>query len=209
MNVCGFLSVLGFQERMPDSPSPAPSLEDGRRPGSHPSSHRSSSVSSSPARTESSSDRIRTSPYYLPMQRIRLANCAFSSSSKQTHQTDQNQHRFCSSEPIRLCQMLCCVFSHHRVLTFRCRIEARFCGSIRVTCSSLYAHPHPQPHLPSPSDAPERTVHEPGPVGPLPQHLAWAQGGRPSPRYEPRSQEDAHRQRSDAAPDEVPYSNIV
>ncbi|XP_046902213.1 dachshund d isoform X7 [Hypomesus transpacificus] len=51
-------SVLGFQERMPDSPSPAPSLEDGRRPGSHPSSHRSSSVSSSPARTESSSDRI-------------------------------------------------------------------------------------------------------------------------------------------------------
>ncbi|XP_039674068.1 dachshund d isoform X2 [Perca fluviatilis] len=51
---------LGFQERVPDSPSPAPSLEDHRRPGSHPSSHRSSSVSSSPARTESSSDRIRT-----------------------------------------------------------------------------------------------------------------------------------------------------
>ncbi|XP_028291208.1 dachshund d isoform X3 [Gouania willdenowi] len=49
---------LGFQERMPDSPSPAPSLEDHRRPGSHPSSHRSSSVSSSPAHTESSSDRI-------------------------------------------------------------------------------------------------------------------------------------------------------
>ncbi|XP_062313516.1 dachshund d isoform X10 [Osmerus eperlanus] len=47
-----------IKERMPDSPSPAPSLEDGRRPGSHPSSHRSSSVSSSPARTESSSDRI-------------------------------------------------------------------------------------------------------------------------------------------------------
>ncbi|XP_028291212.1 dachshund d isoform X6 [Gouania willdenowi] len=50
--------LLGFQERMPDSPSPAPSLEDHRRPGSHPSSHRSSSVSSSPAHTESSSDRI-------------------------------------------------------------------------------------------------------------------------------------------------------
>ncbi|XP_077153380.1 dachshund homolog 1 isoform X8 [Ranitomeya variabilis] len=47
-----------IKERVPDSPSPAPSLEDGRRPGSHPSSHRSSSVSSSPARTESSSDRI-------------------------------------------------------------------------------------------------------------------------------------------------------
>ncbi|XP_026232936.1 dachshund d isoform X1 [Anabas testudineus] len=49
---------LGLQERVPDSPSPAPSLEDNRRPGSHPSSHRSSSVSSSPAHTESSSDRI-------------------------------------------------------------------------------------------------------------------------------------------------------
>ncbi|XP_029314940.1 dachshund d isoform X7 [Cottoperca gobio] len=51
-------ALLGFQERVPDSPSPAPSLEDHRRPGSHPSSHRSSSVSSSPAHTESSSDRI-------------------------------------------------------------------------------------------------------------------------------------------------------
>lgn len=50
--------IKGLQERVPDSPSPAPSLEDHRRPGSHPSSHRSSSVSSSPARTESSSDRI-------------------------------------------------------------------------------------------------------------------------------------------------------
>ncbi|KAM7131182.1 dachshund homolog 1 isoform 3-T3 [Ciconia maguari] len=47
-----------IKERVPDSPSPAPSVEEGRRPGSHPSSHRSSSVSSSPARTESSSDRI-------------------------------------------------------------------------------------------------------------------------------------------------------
>ncbi|XP_046902218.1 dachshund d isoform X11 [Hypomesus transpacificus] len=84
-------SVLGFQERMPDSPSPAPSLEDGRRPGSHPSSHRSSSVSSSPARTESSSDRIRTSPYYLPMQRIRLANCAFSSSTMHQNGLSMNQ----------------------------------------------------------------------------------------------------------------------
>ncbi|NP_001098344.1 dachshund protein [Oryzias latipes] len=50
--------IKGLQERVPDSPSPAPSLEDSRRPGSHPSSHRSSSVSSSPAHTESSSDRI-------------------------------------------------------------------------------------------------------------------------------------------------------
>ncbi|XP_065818279.1 dachshund d isoform X11 [Labrus bergylta] len=50
--------IKGLQERVQDSPSPAPSLEDHRRPGSHPSSHRSSSVSSSPAHTESSSDRI-------------------------------------------------------------------------------------------------------------------------------------------------------
>ncbi|XP_061580195.1 LOW QUALITY PROTEIN: dachshund d [Cololabis saira] len=50
--------IKGLQGACPDSPSPAPSLEDHRRPGSHPSSHRSSSVSSSPAHTESSSDRI-------------------------------------------------------------------------------------------------------------------------------------------------------
>ncbi|XP_060732092.1 dachshund d isoform X2 [Tachysurus vachellii] len=47
-----------IKERVPDSPSPALSLEDGRRPGSRPSSQRSSSVSSSPAHTESSSDRM-------------------------------------------------------------------------------------------------------------------------------------------------------
>ncbi|XP_077153381.1 dachshund homolog 1 isoform X9 [Ranitomeya variabilis] len=59
-----------IKERVPDSPSPAPSLEDGRRPGSHPSSHRSSSVSSSPARTESSSDRIRMSCTSIHFQTI-------------------------------------------------------------------------------------------------------------------------------------------
>ncbi|KAG9492094.1 hypothetical protein GDO78_000553, partial [Eleutherodactylus coqui] len=58
-----------IKERVPDSPSPAPSLEDGRRPGSHPSSHRSSSVSSSPARTESSSDRIHETPLSTPTAR--------------------------------------------------------------------------------------------------------------------------------------------
>ncbi|XP_040197292.1 dachshund homolog 1 isoform X1 [Rana temporaria] len=57
-------------ERVPDSPSPAPSLEDGRRPGSHPSSHRSSSVSSSPARTESSSDRIPVHQNGLSMNQM-------------------------------------------------------------------------------------------------------------------------------------------
>lgn len=67
-DLCLFLLLLGLQERVPDSPSPAPSLEDHRRPGSHPSSHRSSSVSSSPAHTESSSDRIRTSLHTLTTQ---------------------------------------------------------------------------------------------------------------------------------------------
>ncbi|XP_074551272.1 dachshund d isoform X1 [Halichoeres trimaculatus] len=67
--VTSVIKLLGLQERVPDSPSPAPSLEDHRRPGSHPSSHRSSSVSSSPAHTESSSDRIRTSPYNFTAQR--------------------------------------------------------------------------------------------------------------------------------------------
>uniref|UniRef100_A0A8C4T7G6 Dachshund family transcription factor 1 n=1 Tax=Erpetoichthys calabaricus TaxID=27687 RepID=A0A8C4T7G6_ERPCA len=60
------------RERVPDSPSPAPSLEDSRRPGSHPSSHRSSSVSSSPARTESSSDRIPVHQNGLSMNQALL-----------------------------------------------------------------------------------------------------------------------------------------
>ncbi|XP_053563912.1 dachshund homolog 1 isoform X3 [Bombina bombina] len=59
-----------IKERVPDSPSPAPSIEDGRRPGSHPSSHRSSSVSSSPARTESSLDRIPVHQNGLSMNQM-------------------------------------------------------------------------------------------------------------------------------------------
>ncbi|XP_062865785.1 dachshund c isoform X2 [Trichomycterus rosablanca] len=46
-----------IKERARDSPSPSPSLEDGRRSDSHMSSRQSSSVSSSPAHTESLSDR--------------------------------------------------------------------------------------------------------------------------------------------------------
>uniref|UniRef100_A0A673FE70 Dachshund homolog 1-like n=1 Tax=Sinocyclocheilus rhinocerous TaxID=307959 RepID=A0A673FE70_9TELE len=46
-----------IKERVPESPSPVPSLDDGRRSGSHLSSRQNSSVSSSPAHTESSSDR--------------------------------------------------------------------------------------------------------------------------------------------------------
>uniref|UniRef100_A0A8B9JTY2 Dachshund c n=1 Tax=Astyanax mexicanus TaxID=7994 RepID=A0A8B9JTY2_ASTMX len=61
VSACAFCSSLMncdlLQERVPDSPSPAPSLDDCRRSGSHLSSRQSSSVSSSPAHTESSSDR--------------------------------------------------------------------------------------------------------------------------------------------------------
>ncbi|KAM9342770.1 dachshund d isoform 3-T3 [Pholidichthys leucotaenia] len=64
--------IKGLQERVMDSPSPAPSLEDNRRPGSHPSSHRSSSVSSSPAHTESSSDRIPAHQNGLSMNQALL-----------------------------------------------------------------------------------------------------------------------------------------
>ncbi|XP_068123944.1 dachshund homolog 1 isoform X5 [Hyperolius riggenbachi] len=69
-SVIKFFYFYFQQERVPDSPSPAPSLEDGRRPGSHPSSHRSSSVSSSPARTESSSDRIPVHQNGLSMNQM-------------------------------------------------------------------------------------------------------------------------------------------
>ncbi|KAI5106958.1 dachshund-like 1 isoform X2 [Silurus meridionalis] len=61
-----------IKERVPDSPSPAPSLEDGRRPGSRPSSQRSSSVSSSPAHTESSSDRMPIHQNGLAMNQVLL-----------------------------------------------------------------------------------------------------------------------------------------
>ncbi|XP_048400784.1 dachshund a isoform X4 [Stegostoma tigrinum] len=50
------------QERVHNSPSPAPSLEDTHRPGSHPSSHQSSSVSSSPSQHDIASDRISGQP---------------------------------------------------------------------------------------------------------------------------------------------------
>ncbi|XP_030128274.2 dachshund homolog 2 isoform X3 [Taeniopygia guttata] len=47
-----------IKERIQDSPSPAPSLEDSQRPGSHASSHPSSSVSSSPSQLDNTPDRI-------------------------------------------------------------------------------------------------------------------------------------------------------
>ncbi|XP_064422704.1 dachshund a isoform X3 [Latimeria chalumnae] len=47
-----------IKERIQDSPSPAPSLDDTQGPGSHVSSHQSSSVSSSPSQHGNSADRI-------------------------------------------------------------------------------------------------------------------------------------------------------
>lgn len=80
------LWLQGLQERVQDSPSPSPSLEDHRRPGSHPSSHRSSSVSSSPAHTESSSDRIRRFPPHV----TQADKCCFNV---------KGEYHFCFSTP--------------------------------------------------------------------------------------------------------------
>ncbi|XP_069068774.1 dachshund homolog 2 isoform X4 [Pleurodeles waltl] len=51
-----------IKERIHDSPSPTPSMEDSQRPGSHGSSHQSSSVSSSPSQLDNIQDRIAMLP---------------------------------------------------------------------------------------------------------------------------------------------------
>lgn len=51
------LCLLLCQERIPESPSPVPSLEDNHCPGSQISSHPSSSVSSSPCQMDHHSER--------------------------------------------------------------------------------------------------------------------------------------------------------
>uniref|UniRef100_A0A674CJH5 Dachshund a n=1 Tax=Salmo trutta TaxID=8032 RepID=A0A674CJH5_SALTR len=51
-----------WQECVQDSPSPAPSMEEGPRPGSQPSSHPSSSASSSPAPHQHTPDRLVMNP---------------------------------------------------------------------------------------------------------------------------------------------------
>ncbi|XP_060126309.1 dachshund homolog 2 isoform X3 [Zootoca vivipara] len=51
-----------IKERIHDSPSPAPSMEESQRPGSHASSHQSSSISSSPSQLDNTSDRIGMLP---------------------------------------------------------------------------------------------------------------------------------------------------
>ncbi|XP_038821144.1 dachshund homolog 2-like isoform X4 [Salvelinus namaycush] len=56
----GGASVI--KECVQDSPSPAPSMEEGPRPGSQPSSHPSSSASSSPAPHQHTPDRLVMNP---------------------------------------------------------------------------------------------------------------------------------------------------
>ncbi|KAM8954440.1 dachshund homolog 2 isoform 4-T4 [Pelodytes ibericus] len=51
-----------IKERIQDSPSPVPSIEDNQRPGSQGSSHQSSSVSSSPSQLDNIPERIAMLP---------------------------------------------------------------------------------------------------------------------------------------------------
>ncbi|KAM7008251.1 dachshund homolog 2 [Passerculus sandwichensis] len=61
-----------IKERIQDSPSPAPSLEDSQRPGSHASSHPSSSVSSSPSQLDTTPDRIEEVQIAIPIMKPTL-----------------------------------------------------------------------------------------------------------------------------------------
>nr|XP_033801467.1 dachshund homolog 2 isoform X6 [Geotrypetes seraphini] len=58
-----------IKERIQDSPSPSPSLEDTQRPGSHASSHQSSSVSSSPSQVDNTPDRIEEIQIAIPVMK--------------------------------------------------------------------------------------------------------------------------------------------
>ncbi|XP_030741594.1 dachshund homolog 2 [Echinops telfairi] len=65
-----------IKERIPESPSPAPSLEESQRPGSQTSSHPSSSVSSSPSQMDHHSERMEEIPVPVmkpPLDKIQLA----------------------------------------------------------------------------------------------------------------------------------------
>ncbi|XP_042196557.1 dachshund a isoform X4 [Callorhinchus milii] len=61
-----------IKERVHNSPSPAPSLEDSHRPRSHPSSHQSSSVSSSPSQHDIAADRIYETQLVMPAIRTSI-----------------------------------------------------------------------------------------------------------------------------------------
>nr|XP_034341994.1 dachshund homolog 2 isoform X2 [Arvicanthis niloticus] len=61
-----------IKERIPESPSPAPSLEESHRPGSQSSSHPSSSVPSSPSQMDHHTDRVEEVPAQIPMMKSPL-----------------------------------------------------------------------------------------------------------------------------------------
>ncbi|XP_078544589.1 dachshund homolog 2 isoform X3 [Lissotriton helveticus] len=61
-----------IKERIHDSPSPTPSMEDNQRPGSHGSSHQSSSVSSSPSQLDNIQDRIEEIQIAIPIMKPNL-----------------------------------------------------------------------------------------------------------------------------------------
>ncbi|XP_021008979.1 dachshund homolog 2 isoform X3 [Mus caroli] len=61
-----------IKERIPESPSPAPSLEESHRPGSQTSSHPSSSVSSSPSQMDHHSERMEEVPAQIPVMKSPL-----------------------------------------------------------------------------------------------------------------------------------------
>ncbi|XP_069068805.1 dachshund homolog 2 isoform X11 [Pleurodeles waltl] len=61
-----------IKERIHDSPSPTPSMEDSQRPGSHGSSHQSSSVSSSPSQLDNIQDRIEEIQIAIPIMKPNL-----------------------------------------------------------------------------------------------------------------------------------------
>ncbi|XP_036030619.1 dachshund homolog 2 isoform X2 [Onychomys torridus] len=61
-----------IKERIPESPSPAPSLEENHHPGSQTSSHPSSSVSSSPSQVDHPSERMEEVPTQIPMMKSPL-----------------------------------------------------------------------------------------------------------------------------------------
>uniref|UniRef100_A0A2K5D8C1 Dachshund family transcription factor 2 n=1 Tax=Aotus nancymaae TaxID=37293 RepID=A0A2K5D8C1_AOTNA len=61
-----------IKERIPESPSPAPSLEENHCPGSQTSSHSSSSVSSSPFQMDHHLERMEEVPVQIPIMKSPL-----------------------------------------------------------------------------------------------------------------------------------------
>ncbi|XP_078219544.1 dachshund homolog 2 isoform X11 [Callithrix jacchus] len=61
-----------IKERIPESPSPVPSLEENHCPGSQTSSHSSSSVSSSPSQMDHQLERMEEVPVQIPIMKSPL-----------------------------------------------------------------------------------------------------------------------------------------